>query len=391
MFKCPECDYEHKNVVEKCENCGYEIEIEKILTYEFAPVSALTAQLEKNENRKLESKVGRLWNLNNEVSNSFITKLESKFRNKNKFHNFLTKDDLPTSIPTILRKYIDKKINFKKLVEAVLQKIKYEVGSDGRKLSGVTENNIIFIHYKTTHDEDDLGRLLIVMVDKKGGFDFEKVVLTPKQLSPIDTDALRQAALFDLTLFELSYPKNDSESYVRFIQGKSKSDFFKDALGCKKDVDNARSINELFNAFYKFSEANSISIPLRDKIEEDIREYLDSKSRDKNDKSVTLRTIQKRIDKHLPDEHKSKGQFLTFVNTNEYKIDDIFEPTNFSAENATSYKFSDQNKNFICKVRKTAIGSQNSTKPVKLDIENRCLIFPLNDTDFTELKGLVEE
>lgn len=391
MFKCPECDHEHKNIVEKCESCGYEIEIEKILTYEFTPISALTAQLEKSDSRKLESKIGRLWNLSNEVSNSFITKLESKFRNRNKFHNFLTKDDLPTSIPTILKKYIDGKINFKKMVSFFLQKIKLEAGNDGRKLSGITENNIIFIHYKTSHDDEDLGRLLIVMVDKKSGFDFEKVVLTPKQLSPIDTDALRQAALFDLTLFELSYPKNDSESYVRFIQGKSKSDFFKDALGCKKDVDNSRSINELFSAIYKFSEQNSISIPLRDKIEEDIREYLDSKSRDKTDKSVTLKTIQKRIDKILPDEHQSKGQFVTFVNANEYKIDDIFEPTNFSAENATSYKFTDQNRNFTCKVRKTAIGSQNSKKPVKLDVENKCLIFPLTDTDFSELKGLIEE
>jgi len=391
MFKCSECDHEHKNVVEKCESCGFEFEIEKIISYQFSPVSAVTAQLEKKDDKTLDSKIGRLWNLNNEVSNSFITKLEYKFRNRNKFHNFLTKDDLPKSIPAILTKYIGGKINFKKLVEAVLQKIKIEVGNDGRKLSGVTDNNLIFIHYKTSFDEGDLGRLLIVMVDKKGGFDFEKVALTPKQLYPIDTEALRQAALFDLTLFESSYPDNNTESYVRFIQGKSKSDFFKDALGCKKDVNNSRSIKELFNAIFKFAEENSISIPLRDKIEEDIRDYLENKSKDKNDKSVTMKSIQLKIDKNLPDDHKSKGQFLSFVNTKEYKIDEIFEPTNFSAENATSYKFSDQNKNFTCKVRKTAIGKQNSTKPVKIDLENKSLILPLSEADFVELKGLVEE
>lgn len=391
MFKCSECDHEYKNVVEKCESCGFEFEIEKIISYQFSPVSAVTAQLEKKDDKTLDSKIGRLWNLNNEVSNSFITKLEYKFRNRNKFHNFLTKDDLPKSIPAILTKYIGGKINFKKLVEAVLQKIKIEVGNDGRKLSGVTDNNLIFIHYKTSFDEGDLGRLLIVMVDKKGGFDFEKVALTPKQLYPIDTEALRQAALFDLTLFESSYPDNNTESYVRFIQGKSKSDFFKDALGCKKDVNNSRSIKELFNAIFKFAEENSISIPLRDKIEEDIRDYLENKSKDKNDKSVTMKSIQLKIDKNLPDDHKSKGQFLSFVNTKEYKIDEIFEPTNFSAENATSYKFSDQNKNFTCKVRKTAIGKQNSTKPVKIDLENKSLILPLSEADFVELKGLVEE
>ncbi|ELY4778177.1 nucleoid-associated protein, partial [Cronobacter turicensis] len=233
----------------------------------------------------------------------------------------------------------------------------------------------------------DLGRLLIVMVDKKSGFDFEEVGLTPKELSPIDTDALRQAALFDLTLFEVSYPANDSESYVRFIQGKSKSDFFKDALGCRKDVDNDRSIRQLFDAIFKFADTNRIPTPLRDKIEETVRGFLQKKSRDKADKSVSLKDIQNRIDKCLPEESPLKGQFTIFVNANEYKIDDIFEPTNFSANNASSYDFSDSNRNFSCKVRKSAIGSQSSSKPVKIDKENRCLILPLSDIDYDELIG----
>ncbi|WP_156293345.1 nucleoid-associated protein [Serratia oryzae] len=387
MFKCPECEYIHVNVVEKCEGCGFEVEIEEIVNTNFIAISALTAQFEISSNRTLEIKTGRLWNLNNEVSNNFITKLESKFRRKNKFHNFLTKDDLPRSIPSILKKYINKEIIFKRLAQSMLEKIKLEIGTDGRKILGITESNVIFIHYKTISDNKDLGRLLIVMVDKKSGFDFEKVALTPKKLSPIDTDALRQAALFDLTLFNVSYPNNDSESYVRFIQGKSKSDFFKDALGCRKDVDNKRSIDEVFNAIFKFTNENNLPISIRDKIEESIRDFLDKKSRDKNDKSVRLIDIQKKIDKCLPDDHPSKGQFSTFVNANEFQIDDIFEPTNFSAENSSSYSFSDQNKNFTCKVRKTAIGSQNSTKPVKLDKVNRCLVFPLSDDDFLELEG----
>ncbi len=28
MFKCPECDHTHNNIVEKCENCGYELELD---------------------------------------------------------------------------------------------------------------------------------------------------------------------------------------------------------------------------------------------------------------------------------------------------------------------------------------------------------------------------
>ncbi|WP_342230235.1 nucleoid-associated protein, partial [Yersinia enterocolitica] len=250
MFICSECDFEYPNIVDVCEQCGHEVEIEKIDPNEFVAVSAVTAQLDKGSSGTLEAKVGRLWNLNNAVSNDFINKIELKFRRKNKFHNFLTKDELPNSIPTLLRKYIGDKLKFKTLVQSILSKIKVIVSNDGRILSGLKNNNIIFIHYKTTGDESDFGRLLIVMVDKKSGFDFESVALTPKKLSPIDTDALRQAALFDLTLFDITYPDNNGESYVKFIQGKSKSDFFKDALGCKREIDNNRSIQELFDAIF---------------------------------------------------------------------------------------------------------------------------------------------
>ena len=391
MFRCPECDFLHQTVVEKCQNCEYIIGMEETHSQSFTAISAVTAQLEREQSGNLAFKIGRLWNLKNEVSNDFILKVESKFRNKNKFHNFLTKDTLPNSIPTILNKYIKNSFKFKDLVKFILGKIKVEVGSDKRKLTGASDNNIIFIHYKVSNENDDFGRLLIVMVDKKGAFDFEKVALTPKKLSPIDTEALRQAALFDLTLFDASYPENNGESYVRFIQGKSKSDFFKDALGCRKDVDNNRSINNLFAAILDFSNQVSLPIPLRDKIEESVKDFIEKKSKDKNDKSISLQDIQNKVDKCLPEKHPALGKFSKFVNIHEYEIDEVFEPTRFSAKNATSIELSDKSKNFTCKVRKTAIGSEHSTKPIKLDKENRCLLLPLTDEDFLELEKFVRD
>ncbi|WP_455269142.1 nucleoid-associated protein [Rahnella aceris] len=389
MFRCPECDATYVEVVEKCVECGYEVEIEKIRNNVFLPIAAKTTHFGKDENGKLVSNIGRLWNLENEVSNDFINKIELKFRRKNKFHNFLTKNDTPLSIPVMLKKYIKNEMDFDKIVQAIISKFKREIQDDGRKLSKSSENNIIFIHYKTVADEGDLGRLLIVMLDKKSGFDFEKVVLTPKKLSPIDTDALRQAAMFDLTLFDTTYPENDSESYVKFILGKSTSDFFKDALGCQKEVDNKKSVNEIFRALYDFARDKELSIPIRDKIDEAIKELLDKKSKDKNDKSIKLRDIHKKIDSYIPDEHAAKGQFAVYVNEKEYEIDDVFEPTNRSATNASSIKLVDKNNNFSCLVRKNAIGSESSGKPVKLDRENRCLILPLADNYFDELDKIV--
>ncbi|HDW2131315.1 TPA: nucleoid-associated protein [Yersinia enterocolitica] len=391
MFICSECDFEYPNIVDVCEQCGQEVEIEKIDPNEFVAVSAVTAQLDKGSSGTLEAKVGRLWNLNNAVSNDFINKIELKFRRKNKFHNFLTKDELPNSIPTLLRKYIGDKLKFKTLVQSILSKIKVIVSNDGRILSGLKNNNIIFIHYKTTGDESDFGRLLIVMVDKKSGFDFESVALTPKKLSPIDTDALRQAALFDLTLFDITYPDNNGESYVKFIQGKSKSDFFKDALGCKREIDNNRSIQELFDAIFSFANERNLLIPIRDKIEETVREFLNNKYKSQDNRSVTLKDIQKKVDSCLPEEHPARGQFTTFVNEKEYRIDDVFEPTQNAAKNASSFKFTDEDQNFTCQVRKSAVGTKNSRKPVKLDRVNRCLILPLSDSDYAKLDQVAGE
>lgn len=113
------------------------------------------------------------------------------------------------------------------------------------------------------------------MVDKQSAYDFDSDKLTPTRLNPINTDALRQAAMFDLTLFEASYPENKGDSYVHFLQGKSKSDFFKDSLGCRHDSDNKRSIQQLFSAIDIFASKNSLGRVLRDTIDNEVKSLLE--------------------------------------------------------------------------------------------------------------------
>lgn len=167
-------------------------------------------------------------------------------------------------------------------------------------VSKLVGGTLVFVHYKSINDADDLGKLLIVMVDKRGAFDFEEGSLQPKRLNPVNTDALRQAAMFDLTLFDECYPDNDGHSYVDFIQGKSQSDVFKDSLGCTRDVDNKRSINEVFRAIEMFVSSNSLGRAVRENADIAVRNFLDIKSRDNVDKSVSIDEIQEVIDKCLP-------------------------------------------------------------------------------------------
>jgi len=384
MFRCTGCGTEYEQIVEVCEECKQEVQVERIEGPELIAISAVTAHLERKDNR-YNVKVGKLWNLGNDVANEFIIKIEAKFRRKNKFHNFLTREELPYSMPVLLRKYISKNLVFKKMVHSVMDRIKARVIDDGR-LGNVSDNPVVFVHYKTNGNDDDFGRLLIVMVNKKSGFDFDSVVLTPKKLSPIDTDALSQAALFDLTLFEATYPDNNGEPYVRFIEGKSRSNFFKDALGCKKDVSNNRSVDELFKAISDFTKKNDISNPLRDKAEEEVRELLERKAKNRTgNKTVTLKDIEKIFNNIIPDDHPAKGKFTDFVYDNEYHIDDVFEPTRNATLKASSFDLSDENKNFVCRVRRGAVGGIDSGKPVMLDRKNKWLILPLSDEDFGQL------
>ncbi|EFA5655968.1 nucleoid-associated protein, partial [Escherichia coli] len=304
---------------------------------------------------------------------------------KNKFHNFLDSDHNPSSIPTILKKYINKNNEFIDLSRAIIEKLKHNANNESR-VAQLQGGSVVFIHYKSTEPED-LGKLLIVMVDKQSAYDFDSDKLTPTRLNPINTDALRQAAMFDLTLFEASYPENKGDSYVHFLQGKSKSDFFKDSLGCRHDSDNKRSIQQLFSAIDIFASKNSLGRVLRDTIDNEVKSLLEKKSKDKHgNKSVKIEDISKIIDSCLTDSHKCKGTFVDFVNLNGFQIDPQFEPTPKAAESALTIEVADNDNNFKLKIMRGAIGDEKSNKPVILT-DNKCeIVIKLSQANYDELK-----
>ncbi|MCA6221966.1 nucleoid-associated protein [Photorhabdus sp. UCH-936] len=168
-----------------------------------------------------------------------------------------------------------------------MKKMKLESNADKSTLVG---GALIFIHYKTEEDITGLGRLLILMVDKKGVFDFDRN-LVPEQITSIDIDLLRQATMVDLTLFEASYPDNDGESYIGFISGKSKSRFFKRALGCDPKIDNQRSIFEIFRAINDFTTTVELTMVEADALDQKIQEFVQKKARDPVDKKITIKDI----------------------------------------------------------------------------------------------------
>ncbi|MBA0177003.1 nucleoid-associated protein [Pectobacterium carotovorum] len=386
-FFCQECGNIIDDLDQECENCGADPNIVRIGNQNFYAIGAITAHLEKDIT--FDYSMGSLWDLTTPVANEFITRIEKKFRRKNKFHNFLSKDTLPNSIPTLLNKFIKSQVHFEKLCDSIMSKFKLN-SNNSDLVSKLVGGSLIFVHYKSL-DDDDLGKLLIVMVDKRGAFDFEEGSLLPKRLNPVNTDALRQAAMFDLTLFKECYPQNDGHSYVDFIQGKSQSDFFKDSLGCTKDVDNKRSINELFSAIESFVTVNKLGRNIRENADVKVRDFLDKRARDNTDKSVSIDEIQDIIDQCIPKRSKHKGTFKSFVNENEFKVDAQFEPTIYSAKQALTINITDEDNNFEIKIIRGAIGDEKSNKPVIIGNKNNEITIRLSPDEFNKLRKYADE
>ncbi|MDP5291825.1 nucleoid-associated protein [Oceanimonas sp. CHS3-5] len=349
-------------------------------------VGAITAELyRKKDDKHVSYRFGYSWNLASEEARSFIEQIEAKFRRKNKSHSHLEKNDLANSVPTYLRLYIDEQYDFEKLSDKLASRIVSEANDKGRS---VAEVKVVFIHYHppgSIVQEDGRGKVLVVMVDKKGVFDFDEKTLEPKTVESIDTDALRQAASYDLNLFDVDYPKNEGAAYLQFIEGKSTSSFFKDALGCQEKIDNKKSAEQLFIALDKFMGDNEIDIPTREKIRDAIQDYLETK-RKSPDKSVKLENIQHVVDKQLSEEHQAQGKFTDYVNENGYEVNHTFE---FSSQSARKGAFmtivDEENDDFELKVYKNSVGKHGSGKPIMLDSTGQYLMVPVDEKKIKEL------
>lgn len=238
--------------------------------------------------------------------------------------------------------YLLGKFDFHGFVNAVMKLMQREANQDRATLVG---GNFVFIHYQVDQDQESDGRLLILMVDKKGVFDFDENLI-PEKVPSINIDALRQAVLIDLTLFKASYPDNVGEPYLHFISGKSKSEFFKRALGCDPKVDNNRSIQHISMAFDDFSKKIKINSVDKVKVNKAIEAFLKEKAKDPIDKKVSIEDIANCIAKTLLKKKDVAKKFIQFVDHGEYLIDDYFEPSRFSDKEFGKIKIVDEDRDY---------------------------------------------
>lgn len=320
-----------------------------------------------------EANLGKKWDLSKQTAKEFINIIERKFARNNKLHGYFSSES-PHMAPVILGKYIRQELKFEQVVKEFVDNALLVANEPGR--GSLMLGHLVFVHYKDGTEPDDIGRFLAVLVGKQAGFDFNSD-LEPVNLTSINTSELRHAAMFDLTLFDIIYPGNDGDSYVKFIAGKSRSDFLRDAFGCGDYIPNKNSVEELNRALQDFLGNSSLKKGLRQAIIESVKDHLAHAA--SKQLPVTLDEVQQVINKKLPNNAEETDRFKEFVNNGGYTVSAVFQPTRSSAEKIHNVEINDPTGNFKCTVTLGAIGYMSAAeqKPVKVDDNLEYITLPL--------------
>lgn len=371
MLECAECGEVFDKSLDSCPECEAPAPVERS---KFVAVAALTAEfITQIGSSSLSSKIGDLWPQNDDICYRLIVEVENKFKRKNKYHSYYDEDLSPSSTPSRLTSYIDGVLQFKDLVALFMSALvdaAREVGA--YKIGG---GNIVFMHYKS-HEEEDAGRLMAIMVDKKDGFDFDDRLI-PTNSQHINLDAMRQAALFDLTLFNTTYPNLPcEEAYLKFIKGASKGRFFREAFGCKIRAENTRSISQLYDALDDFQTHHGLPDSFYDTAKKALDTVLSSAA--KNKRAVPVGALYETIESALELDSPLRGTFQVFVNSKGYEINNHIEPTTGSVEAEKWVSIEASDESFVAKVFKQRIGAIGSGAVVQYDPDAYKLILEVS-------------
>lgn len=343
-------------------------------------LSAVAAEIKKRDSI-FSYELGELWPNDNEHALNFVNQIEAKFGRKAKTYGFLNEDVDSNSIPEILKTFnSNSEENFQFLATKMMGRIRSSLNEEGRSATQV--GHVVFVHYCNEEEQEDMGRLLAVMVDKKDVFDFGEG-LVPKQFKSIDVDTLRQAVMYDLTLFDEVYPEhvaeNQDEAYLWFITGKSKSSFFKEALGTDDIIDNTVSVSSIFKAIEDFAKERGLRNTQIRKVEEEVEAHIQSKK----GKQVSIASVAKRVVAAFPEtaDIPNAEDFVSFVNEKEYKISEVFDVTSGQMQKATNIE-GKKGMEYFYRVKKSALGGvEDDDKYIRYNPDSKTLYIDIVDPD----------
>ncbi|EGQ8045705.1 nucleoid-associated protein [Vibrio parahaemolyticus] len=343
-------------------------------------LNAIAAEVSKQDGR-FDYEFGDVWDRDNEHALNFVQEIETKFRRKTKTYGFLSVDTGRNSIPTILTNFnADTDGVFEDTTRSMMERLKSSLNEESRGNTQV--GHMVFIHYCNEGEEEDLGRLLVVMVDKKDVFDFG-AGLVPTRFKSIDVDTLRQAVLYDLTLFDSVYPdqieEHQDKAYLRFISGRSKGQFFQEALGTKDMIDNTVSVSSVFDAIEQFGKGLNLRTAHIRKLQDEVELLI----ADKKGKQVSVNSVAKKVISSLPDgnDEVSVEDFVSFINENDYKISEIFDVTRGQLQKATNIE-GQKGQDYFYRIKRSALGTvEDVEKSIRYDAGTRMIYIEVQDEE----------
>ncbi|WP_373947943.1 nucleoid-associated protein [Vibrio pomeroyi] len=373
MQTCINCNLEFSQQESECPGCQKQADPqlnEIVRSGGILALHAKTVQLNKGENKaSIEQVIGRNWPIEaDSVSYNFIENVELKFKRKNKFHS--SYDENSTFVTDPLMKYAKSNASlesFDDLVNALTASLKNELFE---VLGSAKSSSIVFTHYKSILGEAslNLGRLLIVMVDKKSGFDFtDDDKLLPKEAEHINLSAMKQAVMIDLQVFHDSFPTKENKPYLKFIRGNSSAEYFRKAFGCVEKIDNGDSLDNLYSAIEEYAVEYKLDSAFESKAYESLDVMLDDLLNDKSRSSFSLEEAGTAIESSSPTSSQLKGTFVTFVNEKEIPINHFIEPTKNQIERQRWFDFSDSSSGIIAKALRPQIGEPHSGEAIEFD------------------------
>lgn len=343
-------------------------------------LNAMAAEVSK-QNGLFDYEFGDVWNGDNEHALNFVQEIEQKFSRKAKTYGFLSVDAGRNSIPTILTAFnADTDGTFEHTTRRMIERLKSSLNEDGRGNTQV--GHLVFIHYCNEGEEEDLGRLLVVMVDKKDVFDFGDGLI-PTRFKSIDVDTLRQAVLYDLTLFDAVYPElveeNQDQAYLRFISGRSKGLFFQEALGTNDMIDNTVSVSSVFDAIDQFGK----ELGLRTAHIRKLRDEVELLINEKKGKQISVSSVARKVVANLPDgnDEATAEDFVIFINENDYRISEIFDVTRGQLQKATSIE-GQKGQDYFYRIKRSALGAaDDAEKSIRYDKGTRTIYIEVQDEE----------
>lgn len=343
-------------------------------------LNAIAAEISKQDGC-FDYEFGNIWDRDNEHALNFVQEIETKFRRKTKTYGFLSVDTSRDSIPTVLTNFnTDTDSTFQDTARSMMERLKLSLNEEGRGNTQV--GHMVFIHYCNEGEEEDLGRLLVVMVDKKDVFDFG-AGLVPTRFKSIDVDTLRQAVMYDLTLFDSVYPDHiedhQDKAYLRFISGRSKGQFFQEALGTNDMIDNTVSISSVFDAIEQFGKI----LHLRTAHIRMVQDEVELLITDKKGKQISISSIARKVISNLPDGNNeiTAENFVEFINENDYKISEIFDVTRGQLQKATNIE-GQNGQDYFYRIKRSALGTVDEVeKNIRYDARTRTIYIEIQDEE----------